>query len=170
MKISIILLSLAATAFLLAGCNTIGSRIRQNRETFDSLSLNEQKAIKRGIVRLGYTTDMVYMALGEPDEVTESAIPLRWRNIHETTWTYKVCGFFDVSYRRYDYGGVFMEYTTARVVFRDGKAVSVMQSTPPPTARSETLGDQPSRFSEFESRHEPPAQQSTLSYSTYPYR
>jgi len=53
---------------LLTGCSTINSRIQRNAALFDSLPAETQEKIRRGIVEVGYTPDMVYIAMGAPHE------------------------------------------------------------------------------------------------------
>ncbi|NLB66018.1 MAG: hypothetical protein GX803_06080 [Lentisphaerae bacterium] len=60
---------LAAAALLLAaaGCaSTPSRRIQQNQELFDSLPVADQARIRSGQIALGYTADMVSIALGPP--------------------------------------------------------------------------------------------------------
>ena len=66
------LLALALCA-LLAGCSTIGSRVRANQELFDSYSPEIQQRIRAGELAVGFTPEMVEMAWGAPyrkDQVT----------------------------------------------------------------------------------------------------
>jgi outer membrane protein assembly factor BamE (lipoprotein component of BamABCDE complex) len=67
------------TALLLAvsGCDTINQRIREKQDAFNRLDPKAQAVIRQGRVEIGYTPDMVYMALGKPDK------------IEGTTWYYK---------------------------------------------------------------------------------
>lgn len=51
---------------LLAGCASPAKRIEQNRELFDSLPVAAQARIRGGQIDLGFTPDMVRIALGEP--------------------------------------------------------------------------------------------------------
>ena len=51
---------------LLAGCATPAHRIEQNRELFDSLPIATQARIRGGQIDLGFTPEMVRIALGEP--------------------------------------------------------------------------------------------------------
>ncbi len=53
-------------AFLLAGCATPEQRIRQNQDLFDSFPVAAQARIRGGQIDLGFTPDMVRIALGEP--------------------------------------------------------------------------------------------------------
>jgi len=82
MKTSSIILFPAAflLLFLCEGCVAI--RIANNRTAFDSLTPGEQANIKQGRVAVGYTEDMVYMALGTPGNVMKNDVT------NEVTWEY----------------------------------------------------------------------------------
>jgi hypothetical protein len=69
-KPAALLLSLAtlSAGLLLAGCDTFESRAREKSETYNSLPPNTQQRLERGTVNPGDTEDMVYIALGDPDE------------------------------------------------------------------------------------------------------
>ncbi len=64
------LLAVAALlgATLLAGCNTFASRARERSATFQSLDAGTQQRLQRGNIDIGDNSDMVYIALGQPDE------------------------------------------------------------------------------------------------------
>ncbi|MGD9611557.1 MAG: hypothetical protein AB7V22_01490 [Kiritimatiellia bacterium] len=53
---------------LWAGCATPAKRIQQNQELFDSFPVAAQARIRGGQVDLGFTPDMVRIALGEPQQ------------------------------------------------------------------------------------------------------
>ena len=57
-------------ALLLAGCATPEKRIQQNQEIFDSFPVAAQARIRGGQIDLGFTPDMVRIALGEPQRKT----------------------------------------------------------------------------------------------------
>jgi hypothetical protein len=63
----------ALFAFLLAaaltGCSTVDSRIAKNREAFNTWPPAVQDRVVRGEIDVGFTTDQVRVALGEPDRV-----------------------------------------------------------------------------------------------------
>lgn len=62
-------LALAAVALsLFAGCNTFDSRAKEKSATYDALPAGTQKRLERGHIKPGDTQDMVYIALGSPDE------------------------------------------------------------------------------------------------------
>lgn len=68
-------LSLAA---LLAGCDAssgTAARIQEKSAVFAQLTPEQKKSIEEGAIEYGYTTDMVYMALGKPSKVREKAAP-----------------------------------------------------------------------------------------------
>ena len=57
------------TAAVLSGCATPEARIQKNPELFASLAASDQQAIKEGRASLGFTPEMVRLALGDPDRV-----------------------------------------------------------------------------------------------------
>ncbi len=61
--------TLVALVFALAcaGCSTPDSRIQKNAEAFASYPPAVQAKIRAGEVEIGYTADMVRLALGKPD-------------------------------------------------------------------------------------------------------
>ncbi len=83
MKISALLI-LSLTALTFSGCNTVKSRIEEKSAVFASLDPEAQARIKQGLVDIGYTTDMVYIAMGSPDEKKERITG----EGNETTWIY----------------------------------------------------------------------------------
>ncbi|OAM88454.1 hypothetical protein OH491_10780 [Termitidicoccus mucosus] len=148
MKITTLIpaLAVALLALVFAGCSTIGSRIKEKAAVFDTLTPEEQASIRQGSVGLDYTIDMVYMALGKPDHVTEKVTS----GGADTTWIYnnyyqEYAGTHFVGYRRhmtYDaqskrwiaYYVPIHEpvYRTrieeiARVQFKDGKVIAIEQ-------------------------------------------
>lgn len=58
---------LAALVWL-AGCATPDARIRKNREAFDALPEAAQALIREGKVAVGFTSEMVLLAMGDPDQ------------------------------------------------------------------------------------------------------
>ena len=60
-------LSLAVAIGFFSGCTTPETRIRQNPELFASLPSEQQEMIRRGQVAVGFSAEMVRLALGEPD-------------------------------------------------------------------------------------------------------
>jgi hypothetical protein len=64
------LLSLLLVVALLGGCtSTPDTRIAKSRATFDQLPAEAQQKIKAGQVEVGFTPEMVQLALGDPDRV-----------------------------------------------------------------------------------------------------
>lgn len=51
---------------LMTGCATPGSRIKEFQAVFDSLDVEQQELIEAGQIDIGFTEEMVYMALGKP--------------------------------------------------------------------------------------------------------
>ena len=137
---------LASLAFL-TGCQTVQDRIKEKPEVFAKLDAPTQDKIKQGIIDLGFTEDMVYLALGAADQKRESVSAAG----NTVTWIYNTyyerfdgtthAGYsrqvyFDPFLRTYRvyYRPVFADtYSTEkeeriRVVFKDGK-VSVIEQT-----------------------------------------
>jgi hypothetical protein len=142
----VISLLCGALAFF-AGCQTVGDRIKEKPEVFSNVDTATQDKIKQGIIDIGYTEDMVYLALGTPDEKRESANA----NGRTVTWIYNTYyqrpeGTHFAGYNRrvyYDpylktyrvyYRPVFAEVYSEekeeriRIVFKDGKASVIEQS------------------------------------------
>jgi len=60
--------SLLGLSFLV-GCSTPQTRIRSNPELFNNLPAGDQELIKQGKVAVGFTAEMVKLAVGEPDRI-----------------------------------------------------------------------------------------------------
>ena len=142
-------ISFAALGLLLfaAGCQSVESRIKEKPEVFASVDSATQEKIKQGIIDLGYTEDMVYLALGKPDQkretVTANARTLTW--IYNTYYT-RYDGTAMVGYYRQVYYDPYLRsyrvyYRPAfadtyrdeseeriRVVFTDGKVTALEQA------------------------------------------
>ena len=138
---------LAASLGFITGCQSVDSRIKEKPEVFAKLDAATQDKVKQGIIEIGYTEDMVYLALGAPDHKRESISPAG----QTVTWIYSTY------YNRYD-GGVYAGYHRSvyfdpylrayrmyyrpvfadtyvqekeeriRIVFKDGKAYVIEQA------------------------------------------
>ncbi len=147
MKTRILTLLALAGFALLAGCQTVDSRIKEKPELFAKLDPATQDKIKQGIIDIGFTQDMVYLALGKPDQVRESKTTEGQREIWIYSTYYDVYDgthfvgyhrsiYFDPylhSYRLYHHPILAEEYHEDRedrikVVFKDGKAVMIEQA------------------------------------------
>ena len=146
MKLSTFIL-IGITALGLAGCSTVQSRIEERQHVFNTLDPQTQARIRQGLIDVGYTTDMVYMAMGKPDETRERTSD----EGQNTTWIYNAYwqqyeGSRMVGYRRHVYFDrvakayrVFYEPVHAdlysdqveertRVEFRDGRVTAIEQT------------------------------------------
>jgi hypothetical protein len=141
-----LLFSLAALTLAFAGCDTFDKRSQEKASTFAALAPEEREKLRRGVIEIGNTPDMVYIALGRPDETRETATP----EGRESTWIYNTYhqeyeGNIRTGYRRillfdpvrkrytvfYDpvYTDVFShhEEENIRIVFRDDRVVMIEQ-------------------------------------------
>jgi hypothetical protein len=90
MKRSLLLFG-ALSAIALTGCATMhrSSRLDEKSPAFASLDYSTQLDVRQGIVRAGFTPDMVAMALGQPAEKTTIETG------HQDTWVYHIpCRYF----------------------------------------------------------------------------
>lgn len=64
---------IALSSFLLAGCDSTGvqARIQEKSAAFAALTPAQKKSIEDGSIEVGFTADMVYMALGRPSKTKE---------------------------------------------------------------------------------------------------
>ena len=67
MKTKLIVVSLLLLG--LVGCSTVESRVAKNRPAYDSWPPQVQQMVNAGQIAVGFTTDQVRVALGEPDHV-----------------------------------------------------------------------------------------------------
>ncbi len=99
MKTRILTTLLLASLVVLTGCQTVDSRIKEKPDVFAQLDPATKDKIKQGIIELGYTEDMVYLALGAPDLKRESISAAG----KTETWIY------NTYYDRYD-GSAYVGY------------------------------------------------------------
>lgn len=79
-------LVLSLGVLLVAGCaSSQTARIRQSPQVFGSLTPDQQKLIQAGEVKVGFTADMVYLALGNPSKVLKFKSP----NFEADAWIYQ---------------------------------------------------------------------------------
>ena len=138
---------LAASLGFITGCQTVESRIKEKPEAFAKADLATQEKITQGIIDLGYSEDLVYLALGAPDEkretLTADGKTVTW--IYNTYYDrYNGTGFagyhrsvyYDPylrAYRMYYRPVLADTYTQEkeeriRIVFRNGKATAIEQA------------------------------------------
>lgn len=128
----------------LAGCSTFEKRAEEKAAIFSSLGAEAQEKLRQGIVEIGYTPDMVYIALGGPDSQSQRTTA----DGTDMTWIYSAYyseyrGTSNVGYRRIvDYNPVTKSYIVyyepvqvdhyeervedrIKVTFRDGKVAVI---------------------------------------------
>jgi hypothetical protein len=108
-------LTLAALGLsLFAGCNTFQSRARQMSGVYDQLPASEQQRLQRGAINVGDTPEMVYIALGNPDERRD----ILTADGSQTVWSYK-------SYWQQYEGTAWLGYRRVIVPARSGRGYVV---------------------------------------------
>lgn len=131
----------SSAVLLLAGCatSTPQTRISEHRELYRSFPSEVQRKVSAGQVDVGFTTEMVQLALGEPQRrVTrqmETGMDEVW--IYASSESRMSFGFGVGSYGRHSASSVGVSTSTGaygreermRVVFRDGKVTSVEKVT-----------------------------------------
>lgn len=140
------LLPVALAVLLLAGCNTFERRARQNPSLFAALSPEQRAKLQHGVIEIGNTPDMVYLALGAPDEKRETTTAAG----REELWIYNSYHtefegnvrtgvirhvVFNparktyVVYHEPVYTDVYSQHTEEhiRIIFRDGKVAVIEQ-------------------------------------------
>jgi len=134
------LVCMFALALGLAGCSTPSSRIESNPAAFKAATPEQQEQIMKGVVSLGFTPDLVRLAIGNPDSI-------RTRLDKDGTsevWlyrTYEVDGYY--RHHSYPYRSVYDDAffcspahssrrtkDIGRIVFVGGKVVSIEREDP----------------------------------------
>jgi len=90
-------------SWCVSSCSTPESRINKNPELFASFPLDVQAKVQQGQVDIGFTGDMVIMALGEPNRKytrqTSTGVHEVWSYTYTTTKTDRQRVQTDVRYR-----------------------------------------------------------------------
>jgi hypothetical protein len=119
-------LCLIPLALVLAGCATPQSRIEKNPAMFAALSPEAQEDARNGIVKLGQTENMVFLAAGKPtyvqSRVDEQGATVVWRY---TAYRYDSPPMRYGPWWRDPLYENRQEYDVLRVEFRDGKVVAI---------------------------------------------
>ncbi|PTX92449.1 hypothetical protein [Opitutus sp. ER46] len=76
---------LLAAVLALAGCNTFESRAREKAQVYERLPVDTRQRLQQGQISIGDSPDMVYIALGYPDERRET----RTLQGEQTLWIYR---------------------------------------------------------------------------------
>ena len=136
------MLVLAAVCMLGSGCvSTPASRIKANPSLFASFPPQVQEQVRKGAVAVGFTEDMVRMALGDPDRVilrttaalqtkiwvyTDVRYSSRMEPIEAGYWYHDRAGRLrratDLGWRDVEYRH---EYPVMKVELEDGKVKAI---------------------------------------------
>ena len=93
MKCKAQIVGLAALAVALSGCSTPARRIAREPEVFASFPPEIQAQVREGRVALGFTRDMVRLALGPPDRTYRRTTAGGTREVWAYTQTRRVPGW-----------------------------------------------------------------------------
>lgn len=136
MKRILLLVGCLFGLFALIGCSTPQTRIRNNPALFSSLSPGDQELIKEGKVAVGFTPEMVKLAVGEPDRIYTRTDA----NGKNESWVYTSYSsrggtmlYYRGYYHRWHPGAYafFTDYNDRevleryRVTFKEGKVLSI---------------------------------------------
>lgn len=124
------------------GCSSPAARIRRDPEFFAQLLPAQQEMIRRGQVAVGFTAEMVRLALGEPDRTrvrtNADGTSEIWSYVtYDTTdgrplyrgWYHRYYRWDDPMYPYYLAVPVRRERDRFRVEFRNGAVVALDQET-----------------------------------------
>ena len=120
-------LGLCAVLLALGACSSPESRIKKNLMVFATYPPETQEDIRAGRVRLGFTKDMVQLALGEPDQKFARTTESGFREV----WVYSDYSAMPVNgvYRGSGTGAPLDQdvgtIEKARMIFQDGKLVAI---------------------------------------------
>ena len=127
---------------LLAACSTPEARIRRQSDFFATLALAQQELIREGRIAIGFTPELVRLALGDPDRVwsrkDETGTGEVWSyTTYETTdgaplyrgWYHRYNAWRDPVHPYYLNERVKKERDVFKVVFRDGAVAVIEQDT-----------------------------------------
>lgn len=144
-RVSSLLVAGMGCAVLVAGCSTPARRIERHPDRFAAFPPEAQALIREGRIDLGFTPEMVEMALGKPTRVLtrrdEQGTEEIWSYLTFRSYAYPYDYWwpYPSRYRRhyglYPIADVDEGIETVRVGFRDGR-VTVVESldealTPP---------------------------------------
>lgn len=94
----------------LMGCSTVERRIDERSGAFRTWPLEVQQDVRAGVLRLGYTTEMAYVAFGRPDARIRSeddgGVTLIWvYRVHVPVGYYEPAPFHGWAGFGYGHGG-----------------------------------------------------------------
>mgnify|MGYP006294301461 CR=1 FL=1 len=128
---------IVSAALFLAGCATPQARIQRNQQMYASFPPEVKRTVREGKIELGYTRDMVYIALGSPDRryerVTDAGTVEVWAytdtelthaRVHRAGW-WPWWGPWYGPDPYYGSVAVPREYEELRVEFRDARVTAI---------------------------------------------
>ena len=133
---------LAALALCSCATSSIDSRRTERRAVYDALPPETKSVVDQGQVKIGMSTDAVYIAWGQPSQIltgeSERGSLTTWLYLGTTLREHRYWAYRYSPYHRRYYEGPYMEYdyypenyTRAEVVFENGVVKSWRNVTPP---------------------------------------
>jgi hypothetical protein len=114
------LLAAIAAAFVLAACSAGRTRIKAHKAAFEASPPEVKARIRRGEIAVGFSSEQVYMALGNPNRVYGTEEPAERRQI----WVYG--GSQEPDFAMSDLPDAWFE-EKLRVVFEKDAVVAVVR-------------------------------------------
>jgi outer membrane protein assembly factor BamE (lipoprotein component of BamABCDE complex) len=110
---------------VLVGCATssVETRRKERQAVYDTLPPDQKALVDQGELKVGMSEDVVYIALGKPNEILKSGD----QNGEATTWIYygSYMQGYPVWWRRnFTYAYNPQDYVKAELIFVKGKLVS----------------------------------------------
>ncbi|MDD4873336.1 MAG: hypothetical protein PHR77_22495 [Kiritimatiellae bacterium] len=91
MNRQILIVFLVVIPLMMVGCSTPANRIKKNPDLFASFSPEIQENVKKGVIEVGYTKGMVFLAFGRPNSIyerkTETGMTEIWSYNDFHVWT-----------------------------------------------------------------------------------
>ncbi|MDL5050037.1 hypothetical protein QQ054_28925 [Oscillatoria amoena NRMC-F 0135] len=85
MKKTNFLILLTLAVFILQGCSTIQSRMRERQGAFNALPPEEKKLVQQGVIKTGMNQDAVYIAMGNPSRALAKSV----KGVEYSSWIYE---------------------------------------------------------------------------------
>ncbi len=138
---TIMYMALVFALLAVCGCATRERRIERNRQLYESYPIEVQDQIMSGSVEIGFTKDMVFLALGNPDfthtRTTADGQSIVWiygRTTPRFNYGLSIGNRYPLGYGLHYYGPAVHHsrvfYPILHIEFRDGSVIAIEQTDP----------------------------------------